>query len=64
MRYTVYNNKTDAPVIVDGTPAECEAAMGICPGSFHCVRSRCKKGINRKWSIYSEQELEADDDDL
>ena len=63
-RYTVYNNKTDAPVIVDGTAKECEKAMGICENSFYCVLSRVRKGINRKWSIFSDLDLEEDDDEL
>ena len=61
MRYTVYNNKTDMPVIVDGTARECEIAMNIYKGSFHCVKNRVKRGINRKWSIFSDKELEDDD---
>ena len=50
-KYTVYNNETDFPVIIDGTFRECAAAMGISPSSFHKTLNRCKNGECQKWYI-------------
>lgn len=43
VRYTVYNNKTDFPVIVDGTAQECAKAMGMTIDSFYCALARFKR---------------------
>lgn len=51
--YTVYNNKTDRPVIVDGTARECAAAMGVSLATFYCIVCRVRKGELKKWYIKS-----------
>lgn len=51
--YTVYNNKTDMPVIIDGTAEECAKAMGIKVSSFYPAVTRTKKGQQKKWYIDS-----------
>lgn len=51
-RYTVYNNLTDLPVIVDGTAQEAARAMGLKGAdSFYCIVTRVRQGTNRKWTI-------------
>ena len=51
--YTVYNNKTDLPVIVDGEARECAAAMGVSLSTFYCAVCRARKGEIAKWHIES-----------
>lgn len=50
-RYTVYNDKTDEVVIVDGTAHECAKAMGIERNSFYHFMWKNYNGENTKWSI-------------
>ena len=57
-RYTIYNNKTDFPVIVDGTAAECAKAMGIKFKSFHSIATRARKGEIKKWAVLTMDEEE------
>lgn len=49
--YTVYDNRTDMPVIVDGSADECAKAMKITKNSFHCLLVRQRKGISGRWTI-------------
>ena len=49
--YTVYDNKTDFPVIVDGTSEECARAMGITLSTFYKFISYKKTD---KWFIIFE----------
>lgn len=51
--YTVYDNRTDQPVIVDGIACEAAAAMGIQMASFYSTVGRVRSGINRRWTIIS-----------
>lgn len=53
--YTVYNRRTDFPVIIGGTARECAAAMKISLGSFHTIYTKLKnrnKKATRKWEIF------------
>lgn len=53
--YTVYNNRTDFPVIIGGTAAQCAAAMKIDLGSFHTIYTKLKNNHpkkTRKWEIF------------
>ena len=53
--YTVYDCRTDLPLIIGGTAQECAAAMRIAPGSFHTIYTKLKngnKGATRKWEIF------------
>lgn len=53
--YTVYDRRTDLPVIIGGTARECAAAMKISLGSFHTIYTKLKKGnkkATRKWEIF------------
>ena len=53
-RYTVYREKDDFPVMIDGTAEECARAMGISPKSFHAIASRSRNGKIAKWHIDTE----------
>lgn len=53
--YTVYDRRTDMPLVIGGTARECAAAMGIALGSFHTIWTRLKNGnkkATRKWEIF------------
>ncbi len=60
--YTVYNNRTDFPVIVDGEARECAKAMGILESNFYYTLNRVNAGKNKKWTILKTyiDELEED----
>jgi hypothetical protein len=62
-RYTVYNNKTDFPVIVDGTAEECSKALNRSRNSFYCLVDRVRKGKNRKFTILQRMVDEEDEED-
>ena len=49
--YTVYNNKTDMPVVIDGNAAQCAAAMGMSINGFYKTVSYVRSGKNKKWHI-------------
>lgn len=53
--YTVYDRRTDFPVIIGGTAKECAAAMKIYLGSFRTIYTKLKNGnkrATRKWEIF------------
>lgn len=53
--YTVYNCRTDFPVIIGGTARECAAAMGVTLSSFLTIYTKLKnenKKATRKWEIF------------
>ena len=49
--YTIYNNKTDMPVIIDGTAEQCAKAMGMKLCSFYPAVTLAKTGKIKKWYI-------------
>lgn len=54
-RYTVYNRKTDMPVMIGGTARECAKAMGVTLPSFYSIYSRFKNGrldSGAKWEVF------------
>lgn len=55
-RYTVYDNRTDMPIIVDGTATECAKVMGIAAMSFHSTRYKCDRGEVKRWFIVKSEE--------
>ena len=61
--YTVYNNRTDFPVIVDGTKQEAIKAMGVSPKSFDGTISKARKGENRKWTVLT-RKMFSDDEEV
>ena len=62
-RYSVYLNKTDMPIIIDGTADECAKALGRSRSSFYCMVGRVRSGRNKKYSVYQRM-LDAPDEDL
>ena len=49
--YTVYNNKTDMPIIIDGTAEECAKAMGMTLSSFYSAVTHSRTAKIKKWYI-------------
>jgi hypothetical protein len=49
--YTIYNNKTDMPVIIDGTAEESAKAMKMTLATFYPTVTRAKTGENKKWYV-------------
>ena len=49
--YTVYDNRTDELIILDGNAREAAAAMGVTFSSFYTIVTRTRKGILKKWAI-------------
>ena len=49
--YTIYNNKTDMPVIIDGTAEECAKSMKITLASFYSAVTHARTGKIKKWYI-------------
>lgn len=63
LNYTVYDNKTDFPIIVGGSAQECAKAMGITLQSFFNAVDRSRKGLNKRWTILSEWEDEEQEEE-
>lgn len=62
--YTVYDCRTDFPVVVGGTARECAAAMGISLGSFHTIYTKLKNGnckATHKWEIFEDVFLDEEE---
>ena len=51
--YTVYDNRTDMPVIVDGRAKECAKVMGMTLKSFYPAVTRSNKKYVKRWYIES-----------
>ena len=56
--YSVYNAKTDLPVIIYADSDECAKALGITRNSFYryICRMRAGKIKLRKWQVYEDEE--------
>lgn len=54
--YSVYNAKTDTPLIVYANAYDCAKAMGISVKSFYRYIVRIRHGIKmRKWELYEDE---------
>jgi hypothetical protein len=51
MVYSIWNNKTDELVILDGTSKECAKAMGMSYSCFRSTLSKVSNGRIKKWTI-------------
>ncbi len=51
-RYSVYESKTDNPIIIDGTAVQCAKVLGMTQNSFYSFVSKCRKGKVRKKAVY------------
>lgn len=49
--YTVYDNRTDLPVIIDGDARASAAAMNLKIGSFYAAIVNAKTGRVKRWHI-------------
>lgn len=49
--YTVYDNKYDIPVIIDGTAEQAAKAMGVELNTFYGNIKRTADGKNKRWWI-------------
>ena len=61
VRYSVYNAKTDMPIIIAGTIPQCAKVLGLTIASFQSQASkqrhgRGKDGSKRKWRIIRDEE--------
>lgn len=54
--YSVYDNRTDFPVVIGGTAAECARAMKVTLASFYCCVNRARTGKVNRWTIIKEYE--------
>lgn len=63
-RYSVYENKTDRPVIIDGTADECAAALKRSRNSFYCLVNRVAKGRIKKYTILRRFEDEEEESEV
>jgi hypothetical protein len=62
VRYTIYDNKTDFPIIVEGTSRECTKVMGLSSVNlFYQTVAKCRKGVNNRWTVLTHK---LHDDDL
>lgn len=64
--YTVYDRRTDLPLIIGGTAQECAAAMKISTGSFHTTYTKLKNGnkrATRKWEIFRDAPGDMEEDE-
>jgi hypothetical protein len=63
--YTVYDNRTGFPVIVDGNSRAASEAMGINIKYFNKTVYDVRKGLNKRWTIFmvrrSDMDLEEED---
>lgn len=57
-KYSVYNAKTDQPVIIYANSKDCAKVMGIKLNSFYryICRMRGGKIKLRKWLVYEDEE--------
>mgnify|MGYP003445384615 CR=1 FL=1 len=49
--YTVYDNRTDLPVIIDGDAKAAAAAMGLKLGCFYAAVVNARTGRVKRWHI-------------
>lgn len=62
-RYSVYDNRTDLPIIIDGTADECAKALKRSRNSFYCMVDRVRKGKNKRYTVLQRMVDEEDTED-
>ena len=60
--YSVYDRRTEMPLIIAGTAAQCAAAMGVTMNTFYSLRSKYKHGVQGRWEIYRDEEGDEEDE--
>ena len=55
--YSVYNAKTDMPVMIHGTAEECAKCMGVKNAqAFYETKFHVKNGSNKRWVILEDED--------
>lgn len=66
-RYSVYDRRTEQPLIINGTAAECAKRLGMGLESFWVLVSRAHTGRgwqSKKYEIFDDEEDDIDEMDL
>lgn len=50
-RYTVWDNRSDEMVILDGSARDAARAMGVKISSFYTTVCRSRNGKNARWTV-------------
>ena len=59
--YSVYSRDTDMPILIHATAKECQAVLGVSPGTFYTYVSHSRHGTrNNKYEIF----LDDNEEDL
>jgi len=56
-------NRTDFPIIIDGTSDECAKALNRSRSSFYCMVDRVRKGKNKRYTVLQRMVDEEDIED-
>ena len=59
-RYTVYDNRTGFPVIIDGNYIDAAEAMGIKLSYFRKAVYLSRRGLNKRWTILTSRQSDID----
>lgn len=49
--YSIYDNRTDFPIVIDSTAEECAAAMKRSVKSFYCLVNRVRTGKIKRYAV-------------
>lgn len=49
--YSVYDNRTDFPIVIDAPAEECARVLKRSLNSFYCLVSRVRKGKNKRYTV-------------
>lgn len=61
--YSIYDNRTDFPLVIDATAEECAATLKRSVNSFYCLVNRVRKGKNKRYTIMRRHIDEEDSED-
>lgn len=63
--YSVYDRKTDTPVFIHGTAAECRAAANLTRDSFYTYVTLTRNNYvkKRRYDIYVDDEEDEEDEE-
>ena len=49
--YSIYDNRTDLPLVIDATAEKCARVLNRSVNSFYCMVSRVAKGKNKRYAV-------------
>lgn len=49
--YSVYDNRTDFPIVIDAPAPECARTLKRSLNSFYCLVNRVFKGKNKRYAV-------------